>query len=88
MRRARIDATRTRALEEIAQYRLTELRKALGVTQVELAELIGKSQSAISQIESGEIGLSLDVLRTIVAELGGTLEVAAVFNDRRVLLDA
>jgi len=75
-------------LEEIAQYRLAELRKALGVTQVELAELIGKSQSAISQIESGEIGLSLDVLRTIVAELGGTLEVAAVFNDRRVLLDA
>ena len=42
----------------------------------------------ISQIESGETGLSLDVLRTIVAELGGTLEVAAVFNDRRVLLDA
>ena len=87
-RRARIDAARTRTLEEIAQYRLAELRKALGVTQVELAELIGKSQSAISQIESGEIGLSLDVLRTIVAELGGTLEVAAVFNDRRVLLDA
>lgn len=88
VRRARIDAARTRTLEEIARYRLSELRKALGVTQVELAELIGKSQSAISQIESGEIGLSLDVLRAIVAELGGTLEVAAVFNDRRVLLDA
>lgn len=88
VRRARIDAARIRLLEEIAQYRLVELRKALGLTQAELAEMIGKSQSAISQIESGEIGLSLDVLRSIVSHLGGTLEVAAVFDDHRVLLDA
>jgi len=46
------------------------------------------SESAISQIETGEIALSLDVLRAIVTELGGTLEVAAVFDDRRVFLDA
>ena len=87
-RRARIDAARARTLEEIARYRLAELRKALGVTQAELAELIGKSQSAISQIESGDIGLSLDMLRAIISELGGTLEVSAVFDDRRVLLEA
>ncbi len=49
--------------------------------------MIGKSQSAIFQIESGEIGLSLQTLRSIVNQLGGELEVAAVFNDRRVLLD-
>jgi len=87
-RRARIDAARARTIGEVARYRLSELRKALGVTQAELAELIGKSQSAVSQIESGEIGLSLDVLRAIVSELGGTLEVAAVFDDRRVPLEA
>jgi DNA-binding XRE family transcriptional regulator len=87
-RRARIEAARARTIEEIARYRLSELRKALGVTQAELAELIGKSQSAVSQIESGEIGLSLELLRAIVSELGGTLEVAAVFDDRRVLLEA
>lgn len=87
-RRARIDAAKARTLEEIARYRLAELRQALGLTQTELADLIGKSQSAISQIESGEIGLSLEVLRAIVSELGGTLEVAAVFDDRRVRLDA
>ena len=79
---------RRRALEEQARYRLAELRQALGITQAELAELIGKSQSAISQIESGEIGLSLDVLRQIVAQLGGEVEVTAVFKDRRVALDA
>jgi DNA-binding XRE family transcriptional regulator len=87
-RARRIDAAKTRALEEQARYRLAELRQALGITQAELAELIGKSQSAISQIESGEIGLSLDVLRQIVAQLGGEVEVTAVFKNRRVTLDA
>ena len=87
-RARRIDAAKTRALEEQARYRLAELRQALGITQAELADLIGKSQSAISQIESGEIGLSLDVLRQIVAQLGGEVEVTAVFKDRRVALDA
>ena len=75
------------ALEEQATHRRTELRQALGLTQAELAELIGKSQSAISQIEHGEIGLSLELLRAIVAQLGGEVEIAAVFDDRRVRLE-
>lgn len=86
-RARRIDATKASVLEEQASYRLGELRQALGLTQAELAELIGKSQSAISQIEHGEIGLSMEMLRAIVAQLGGEVEVAAVFKDRRVLLD-
>ena len=87
-RAKRIDDAKARALEELASYRLAELRLALGVTQAELAELIGRSQSAVSQIETGEIGLSLEMLRAIVAQLGGEVEIAAVFKDRRVLLDA
>ena len=86
-RARRIDEAKQRAVGEIVSYRLAELRKALGVTQVELAEMIGKSQSAVSQIEHGEIGLSLDVLRSIVHQLGGEVEIAAVFDDRRVLID-
>ncbi len=69
-------------------FRLAELRRVLGVTQVELAEMIGKSQSAVSQIEHGEIGLSIETLRSIVHQLGGGVEIAAVFDDRRVLIDA
>jgi DNA-binding XRE family transcriptional regulator len=87
-RATRIAELTTTALHEHAEYHLGELRRALGITQSELAELIGKSQSAVSQIESGEIGLSLDVLRSIIAQLGGELEISAVFNNRRVLLDA
>lgn len=87
-RARRINAAKARALEEQARYRLAELRQALGLTQAQLAEMIGRSQSAVSQIEHGEIGLSLDLLRQIVAQLGGEVEITAVFKDRRVLLDA
>ena len=87
-RSRRIDEAKQRAEGEIASYRLAELRKSLGVTQVELAEMIGKSQSAVSQTEHGEIGLSLEMLRAIVGQLGGEVEVTAVFDDRRVLLEA
>ncbi len=87
VRAARIDQGKVRALEELASYRLAELRKSLGVTQAELAEMIGKSQSAISQIEHGEIGLSLEMLRSIVGQLGGTVEITAVFDEKRVLLE-
>lgn len=83
----RIDEAKERAVEEIASYRIAELRKALGITQAELAAMIGKSQSAISQLEHGEIGLSLETLRSIVHQLGGEVEIAAVFDNRRVLID-
>jgi DNA-binding XRE family transcriptional regulator len=86
-RAARVDAAKVRALEEYASYRLAELRRVLGLTQAELADLIGKSQSAVSQIEHGEIALSVDALRAIVTQLGGSLEITAVFDDRRVLID-
>ncbi len=84
----RIDEIKADVLREHAAYRIGELRKALGVTQVELAALIRRSQSAVSQIENGEVGLSIDLLRLIVSELGGTLEVTAVFDDRRIALSA
>jgi DNA-binding XRE family transcriptional regulator len=88
VRAKRIADTKAAALREQAEYQLSELREALGLTQTELAALIGKSQSAVSQIESGEIGLSIELLRSIIAQLGGELQLTAIFNDRQVLLDA
>jgi DNA-binding XRE family transcriptional regulator len=87
-RARRIDEAKERATDEIVSYRLAELRRALGITQAELATMIGKSQSAISQPEHGEIGLSLETLRSIVHQLGGEIEITAVFDDRRVLIDS
>ena len=42
---------------------------------------------AIFQIEHGEIGLSLEVLRSIVRQLCVEVEITAVIGDRRVLID-
>lgn len=86
-RARRIDESRNLVLQEQAKYRIAELRRALGLTQAELAHRVGKSQSAVSQIETGEIGVSIEILRAIVAQLGGELEITAVFQDRRILLD-
>ncbi len=88
VRAARIAEAKAVALREQAEYQLGELRQALGLTQAELAGMIGKSQSAVSQIESGEIGLSLELLRSIITQLGGELQITAVFNDRRIHLAA
>ena len=79
---------RKRTVREQAEYQLGELRQALGLTQTELAGMICKSQSAVSQIESGEIGLSLQLLRSIITQLGGELQITAIFNDRRIHLAA
>lgn len=84
----RIDQFKNEVLREETEYRVAELRRFLGVSQTELADLIGKTQSAVSQFESGQIPLSIDVLRKIVTELGGELEISAVFKERRFLLDA
>lgn len=45
---------------------LTELRKSRGLTQKELAEKIGKPQSTISRIETGEMNPTIELVIEIV----------------------
>ena len=52
---------------------LRETREAGNITQVQLAEIIGQSQSFVSKIEIGERRLDLIQLRTICRSLGTTL---------------
>ena len=52
---------------------LIETRKSAGITQVQLAELLGKSQSFVSKVERGENRLDVIQLRTILETLGTTL---------------
>jgi predicted transcriptional regulator len=73
----RIAELREATLEEL---RLYELRLALGRSQTDLAEEIGVSQSAVSQVESGT-DIKLSTLRNYVEGLGGRLEVVAIFDD-------
>jgi len=50
---------------------IKKLRKKLGLTQAELAQLSQVSQSLVSQIESGEVDPRLSTLRRIVDALNG-----------------
>ena len=52
-------------------HRLAERRKALGLTQAEVAERMGVTKSRVSQIERGEVS-TIEALARYVQALGGT----------------
>lgn len=61
---------------------LADLRRSQGLTQAELAQLLGVSQPNVSKIEHGE-EVHLSTLGDYIAALGGRLEVRAIFEDHR-----
>lgn len=64
-------------------YRLRELREAQGMTQTDVAEVLGVSQRRVSEIERGQCDrIRLDTLRRYVQALGGTLRVEAHLDGR------
>jgi predicted transcriptional regulator len=56
-------------------YQVARLRVQRGLTQAELAKLVGTKQSSIARLESGKSVPKLDFLRRVVAALGGQLTV-------------
>lgn len=64
---------------------LGDLRRSLDVTQVQLARRLAVSQATVSKFEKSNPVVS--TVRRYVEALGGRLEVIAVFDDDRVLLD-
>lgn len=52
---------------------LRETRQAAKLSQIELAERLGQSQSFVSKVEIGERRLDIIQLRTICETLGTTL---------------
>ncbi|HEX6499745.1 MAG TPA: helix-turn-helix transcriptional regulator [Micromonosporaceae bacterium] len=72
-RRARM---REEMLASVSGAQLAEIRKQLGMTQVQSAEATGLSQARISQIENGS-ATSLESLRLYVLGLGGHLDIVA-----------
>ena len=66
--------TVTSPREEVVRQ-LKEVRKAEGMTQEHLAELVGTKKSNISRLESGRYNPSLDFLIKVVHCLGKDLEI-------------
>ena len=73
-----------RALKVRAEY-LTDMRKKAGLTQAEVAEVMGVTQQRVSAIENGAIA-ELATLADYIRAIGGELKVIADFGDswRRV----
>ena len=80
--RARVRARTRRELEELT---LKALRQNLELTQVQVSRAASMTQSELSRLESRTDHLT-STLRRYVEALGGELEVAAVFGERRVKL--
>ncbi|GAB7186195.1 helix-turn-helix domain-containing protein [Kitasatospora sp. Ki12] len=78
--RARI---RQENLARIRGYELAELRRKAGLTQKQVAELLGVSQARVSQIEHGQVD-SLDNLRAYAAAIGGEVEVNIRQGERTI----
>ena len=81
----RIARVRTEAAEELRALTLRQLREEAGKTQVERADLVEVTQSALSRMERREDN-PIDALRRYVEALGGELEVVAVLGNKRVKL--
>ena len=63
---------------------IRELRRESGLTQVQMAKLLGQTQSLFSKYERGEIRLDVIQLRTIVLKLGLTLTEFAAQLEKRL----
>ena len=85
MSRERQDAIRKEVEEELLQMDLRGLREQLGKTQQEIAVLLERSQSQVSETERRQ-DVRLSTLRSYVEALGGELEVIANFGDKRIKL--
>ena len=77
-RRQHIEARAAMLLE---QEILRQLRKALGLSQKDLAGLMHITQPAVSKLER-QTDMQLSTLAGIVQAMGGTLEITARFPDR------
>jgi plasmid maintenance system antidote protein VapI len=67
---------KARAKEMIAEMLLTEIRQAVGMTQEEVAALLGVKQPTLSRLES-QHDMQITTLQRLVRALGGELEVIA-----------
>ncbi len=73
------DRTSTRQAVRLGMQ-LRSRRKALGLTQSEVAELAGTTQRTVSLLESGKPTARLDIIAAVSDTLG--LELVAVSRER------
>lgn len=73
-------AARVKAAKILTEMSLSEIRKAKGRTQNDLADLLNVKQSSVAQLEKRE-DVYVSTLRNYLHALGGELELTARFPD-------
>jgi transcriptional regulator with XRE-family HTH domain len=68
-----LERSRIRARELMAEMLLSEIRKAVGLTQEDLAAALGIKQPSVCQLESQD-DMQVSTLQRLVRALGGQLE--------------
>ena len=81
--RARAEA---RPQPMLPQLSLHELRRSLGLTQIQIAELMEMNQAALSKMEN-QADMRVATLFRLVRALGGRLKLVASFPGREVLIN-
>lgn len=86
----RVKRVRESILAQSRAVRLSEFRKSLELTQIQIAEIIGIDQSNVSRIERGKFSnTEIGTLQAYIEALGGTLEIhARVGKKSHLLLDS
>jgi DNA-binding XRE family transcriptional regulator len=83
----RLEALGRWQLDRVRAHRLAEVRKALGMNQVDVAATMHVSQARVSKIECGDLATSrVGTLQAYVRALGGEVEVVARFGDERIVI--
>jgi len=69
-----LSRAKARAKEMITDMLLAEVRKAVGLTQEQLAASLGIKQPTLSRLES-QTDMQIGTLRCLIEALGGKLEI-------------
>ncbi len=72
-----------RMIARVRAHSLAEVRRRKGLTQRQVADVMGVSTGRISQIEHGDLS-GLDVLDRYVQALGGELGLVATFANEQL----
>jgi DNA-binding transcriptional regulator YiaG len=76
---------KARTDEMLAELALQELRRALNLTQEEVAAAMQMNQGAVSKMEH-QSDIYVSTLRKFISAMGGQLKLVASFPDREVVI--
>lgn len=84
--RTRIEAIKREMIDAERGHELSDLRRAQGMTQREVAEAMGVTQGRVSQIESGDARLDTSTMAAYLEAIGGELTIVATVGNHSVRL--